>query len=207
MMQANSVLRKDRLWREMLVSDTEDSEFVFSLSAMRQGTDCNNGIVQCHAYSVLKATEVEDERGDKVRLVKIRYALPLSFLLVNIHINRCRNPWGGRNYRGQGAWHGPWSDGSKEWTSHMIQKLRYRFGDDGCWWMSYNDMLDNFVWIHRTRVFDKRWTVAQQWTSVNVPWLSGYLKKKFIIEVKEEGIVVITLSQVGSPSPTVLTGY
>ncbi|EEU44118.1 uncharacterized protein NECHADRAFT_30057 [Fusarium vanettenii 77-13-4] len=177
MMQANSVLRKDRLWREMLVSDTEDSEFVFSLSAMRPGTDCNNGIVQCHAYSVLKATEVEDERGEKVRLVKIR------------------NPWGGRNYRGQGAWHGPWSDGSKEWTSHMIQKLRYRFGDDGSWWMSYNDMLDNFVWIHRTRVFDKRWTVAQQWTSVNVPWLSGYLKKKFIIEVKEEGIVVITLSQ------------
>ncbi|RSL99955.1 hypothetical protein CDV31_011986 [Fusarium ambrosium] len=177
MMLANSVLRKDRLWREMLVSDTEDAEFVFSLSAMRPWTDCSNGIIQCHAYSVLKATEVEDEKGDKVRLVKIR------------------NPWGSRNYRGQGAWHGPWSDGSKEWTSHMIQKLRYRFGDDGCWWMSYNDMLENFVWIHRTRVFDKRWTVAQQWTSVNVPWLTGYLKKKFILEVKEEGIVVIALSQ------------
>jgi hypothetical protein len=91
MMQANSVLRKDRLWREMLVSDTEDSEFVFSLSACRLGTDCNNGIVQCHAYSVLKATEVEDERGDKVRLVKIRYAVPLintfplSILPLNIH--------------------------------------------------------------------------------------------------------------------------
>jgi hypothetical protein len=89
----------------------------------------------------------------------------------------------------------------------MIQKLRYRFGDDGSWWMSYNDMLDNFVWIHRTRVFDKRWTVAQQWTSVNVPWLSGYLKKKFIVEVKEEGIVVIALSQVGSPSQTALIEY
>ncbi|RSL67178.1 hypothetical protein CEP54_003318 [Fusarium duplospermum] len=176
-MLANSVLRKDRLWREMLVSDTEDSEFVFSLSAMRLQTDCSNGIVQCHAYSVLKATEVEDEKGDKVRLVKIR------------------NPWGSRNYRGQGAWHGPWSDGSKEWTAHMIKKLRYQFGDDGCWWMSYNDMLENFAWIDRTRVFDKRWTVAQQWTSVNVPWLTGYLKKKFIVEVKEEGIVVIALSQ------------
>ncbi|KAJ4326941.1 hypothetical protein N0V84_002666 [Fusarium piperis] len=176
-MPANSVLHKDRLWREMLVSDTEDAEFVFSLSASRLWTDCNNGIIQCHAYSVLKATEVEDEKGDKVRLVKIR------------------NPWGSRDYKGRGAWHGPWSDGSKEWTSHMIQKLRYRFGDDGSWWMSYNDMLDNFVWIHRTRVFDKRWTVAQQWTSVNVPWLVGYLKKKFIVEVKEEGIVVIALSQ------------
>lgn len=77
MMQANSVLRKDRLWREMLVSDTEDSEFVFSLSASRLGTHCSNGIVQRHAYSILKATEVEDEKGDKVRLVKIRYVIQL----------------------------------------------------------------------------------------------------------------------------------
>ncbi|KAM0430598.1 hypothetical protein ACHAPT_005950 [Fusarium lateritium] len=176
-MAANSVLRKERLWREMLVSDGEDTEFVFSLGANRPWTDCNNGIVQRHVYSILKATEVEDENGDKVRLVKIR------------------NPWGERSYKGQGAWHGPWSDGSKEWTPYMVQKLRYKFGDDGVWWMSFNDMLDNFDWIHRTRLFDERWTVAQQWTSVSVPWLTGYLKKKFIVEVKEEGTVVIVLSQ------------
>lgn len=80
-MPANSVLHKDRLWREMLVSDAEDAEFVFSLSASRLWTDCNNGIVQCHAYSILKATEVEDEKGDKVRLVKIRYAVQLNSTL------------------------------------------------------------------------------------------------------------------------------
>lgn len=78
----------------------------------------------------------------------------------------------------------------------MIRKLQHQFGDDGIFWMSYNDMLDNFKWMHRTRLFDERWTVAQQWTSVSTSWLTGYLKKKFIIEVKEEGMVVIVLSQV-----------
>ncbi|KAJ3522261.1 hypothetical protein NM208_g12934 [Fusarium decemcellulare] len=173
----NRVLRKERLWREMLGSDGEDGEFVFGLSAAGPGEDYKNGLVLRHAYSILKATEVEDEKGERVRLVKIR------------------NPWGQRSDNGHGEWHGPWSDGSKQWTPHMIQKLRHEFGDDGIFWMSYNDMLDNFKWIYRTRLFDERWTVAQQWTSVSVAWLTGYLKKKFIVEVKEEGMVVIVLSQ------------
>ncbi|KAK2682412.1 hypothetical protein RAB80_000358 [Fusarium oxysporum f. sp. vasinfectum] len=77
----------------------------------------------------------------------------------------------------------------------MIRKLQHQFGDDGIFWMSFSDMLDNFKWVYRTRLFDERWTVAQQWTSVSISWLTGYLKKKFIIEVKEEGMVVIVLSQ------------
>jgi hypothetical protein len=81
----------------------------------------------------------------------------------------------------------------------MIRKLQHQFGDDGIFWMSFNDMLDNFKWMYRTRLFDERWTVAQQWTSVSISWLTGYLKKKFIIEVKEEGMVVIVLSQVCRP--------
>ncbi|ENH72571.1 Calpain-9 [Fusarium oxysporum f. sp. cubense race 1] len=173
----NRVLRKERLWREMLGSDGEDGEFVFGLSAGGPGEDHNNGIVLRHAYSILKVAEVEDEDGNKVRLVKIR------------------NPWGQKSEDGHGEWHGPWSDGSKQWTPHMIRKLRHQFGDDGIFWMSFSDMLDNFKWMYRTRLFDERWTVAQQWTSVSISWLTGYLKKKFIIEVKEEGMVVIVLSQ------------
>ncbi|KAF4986831.1 hypothetical protein FGRMN_10649 [Fusarium graminum] len=184
----NRVLRKERLWREMLGSDSEDGEFVFGLSAGGPGDEHNNGIVLRHAYSILKVAEVEDEEGDKVRLVKIR------------------NPWGQRSENGHGEWHGPWSDGSKKWTPHMIRKLQHQFGDDGIFWMSFNDMLDHFKWIYRTRLFDERWTVAQQWTSVNVSWLTGYLKKKFIIEVKEEGMVVIVLSQLDDRYFTDLKG-
>ncbi|CAM1510473.1 Fc.00g008080.m01.CDS01 [Cosmosporella sp. VM-42] len=174
----NRVLRKEKLWREMLSTDQEDGEFVFGLSATGPGEDSRkNGLVLRHAYSILKATEVEDEEGRKLRLVKIR------------------NPWGQRSESGLGEWYGPWSDGSREWTPYMIQKLRHEFGDDGVFWMSYSDVLDNFKWIYRTRLFDKRWTVVQQWTSLRVSWVTGYLKTKFIIEIKKEGRVVIVLSQ------------
>lgn len=174
----NRVLRKERLWREMIASGGEDGEFVFGLSATGPGEDIRkNGLVLRHAYSILKATEVQNEEGVKIRLVKIR------------------NPWGQRSESGLGEWYGPWSDGSREWTPYMIQKLRHEFGDDGIFWMSYNDVLDNFRWIYRTRLFDKRWTVVQQWTSVKVSWVTGYLKNKFVVKVKEAGRVVIVLSQ------------
>ncbi|KAG5661067.1 hypothetical protein KAF25_002710 [Fusarium avenaceum] len=184
----NRVLRKERLWREMLGSDDEDGEFVFGLSPGGPGDEHNNGIVLRHAYSILRVAEVEDEDANKIRLVKIR------------------NPWGQRSEDGQGEWHGPWSDGSRQWTPYMIRKLQHQFGDDGIFWMSYNDMLDNFKWMYRTRLFDERWTVAQQWTSVSISWLTGYLKKKFVIEVKEEGMVVIVLSQLDDRYFTDLKG-
>jgi hypothetical protein len=71
--QGARVLRKDRLWRELVSSDRDDCEFVFGLSAMMEASASRkNGIVLSHAYSILKATEVEDEDGKKYRLVKIR---------------------------------------------------------------------------------------------------------------------------------------
>lgn len=76
-----------------------------------------------------------------------------------------------------------------------LKKLNHKFGDDGVFWMSFQDVLDTFMYIHRTRLFDEKWTVVQQWTSVNVGWVSGYLNKKFIIEVKKGGTVVIVLTQ------------
>ncbi|KAK6722977.1 hypothetical protein QX201_001796 [Fusarium graminearum] len=88
----------------------------------------------------------------------------------------------------------------------MIKKLKHEFGDDGVFWMSFGDMLDNFKWMYRTRLFDERWTVAQQWLSISISWLTGYLKKKFVIEVEEEGMVVIVLSQLDDRYFTDLKG-
>lgn len=67
--------------------------------------------------------------------------------------------------------------------------------------MTLDDMLLNFKVIHRCRLFDEKWTVAQQWTSESIPWLAGYLHTKFVIEVKCEGLAVIVLSQVSSSFP------
>lgn len=95
-----------------------------------------------------------------------------------------------------GEWTGPWSDGSKEWTPYWLTKLDYRFEDDGVFWMSYNDMLHTFTNLYRTHLFDDEWAVAQEWTNVNVAWVSGYLQRKFVIEVKTATTAVFVLQQV-----------
>ncbi|KAJ9138629.1 Cysteine proteinase [Pleurostoma richardsiae] len=169
------VLKKDRLWRELV---NASGDFVFALSAIGTGWEITqNGLYMGHAYSILKATEEVDEDGNKVRLVQIR------------------NPWGQRDYSGLGEWMGPWSDGSKEWTPYWLKKLGHTFGDDGVFWMSYEDVLETFLFLHRTRLFDEKWTVVSQWTGVNVSWVTGYLQTKFVIEVKKAGMVVIVLTQ------------
>jgi len=101
-----------------------------------------------------------------------------------------------------GEWSGSWSDGSKEWTPYWMKKLNHHFGDDGEFWMSFRDFTRKFNVINRTRLFDESWIVVQQWTSVHVSWVIGYLKTKFIVEVKSEGPVVVVLRQVSSNSPS-----
>lgn len=80
--------------------------------------------------------------------------------------------------------------------------MNHTFGDDGVFWISYQDMLNTFMYIERTRLFDHNWTVVQQWTSANVSWVTGYLQTKFQIEVKKSGLVVIVLTQVSSHGST-----
>ncbi|KAH8673835.1 hypothetical protein BX600DRAFT_456317 [Xylariales sp. PMI_506] len=173
---SNRVLRKDKLWKELVNSD---GEFVFALAAMGTGWDWQkSGLALGHAYSILEAREEVAEDGSKIRLVKIR------------------NPWGQRSeYGGVGEWNGPWSDGSKEWTPYWLKKMNHTFGDDGVFWMSYSDMLNTFMYIHRTRLFDQNWRVVSQWTSAQISWVTGYLQTKFKIEVKKGGRVVIVLTQ------------
>ncbi|WYZ37044.1 hypothetical protein EsH8_II_000550 [Colletotrichum jinshuiense] len=171
----NRVLRKDRLWKELVNSD---GEFVFALAAMGTGWDWQkSGLALGHAYSILQSREEVDEDGKKIRLVLVR------------------NPWGERSDGGVGEWNGPWSDGSKEWTPYWLKRLNHTFGDDGVFWMTYEDMLSTFMYIHRTRLFDEKWTVVQQWTSANISWVTGYLQTKFVVEVKKSGMVVIVLTQ------------
>ncbi|KAK8090182.1 hypothetical protein PG997_005143 [Apiospora hydei] len=172
---SNRVLSKDKLWKELV---NTDSEFVFALAAMGTGWDWQkSGLALGHAYSILQCRQESGEDGNTVRLVQIR------------------NPWGERSWSGVGEWNGPWSDGSKEWTPYWLKKLGHTFGDDGVFWMAYKDMLETFMFIHRTRLFDEKWTIVQQWTSANVSWITGYLQTKFEITVAKDGVVVIVLTQ------------
>ena len=176
----NRVLRKESLWKELL---QVGNKFLFSASspsARGDDTSALRGLALGHAYSVLKAVDAEGEDGKNYRLVLIR------------------NPWGGRGNATIGEWTGPWSDGSREWTPYWLTKLGHTFGDDGLFWMSYEEMLKRFDLLDRTLLFDDKWTVVQHWTSVSVAWVTGYLNTKFSVEIKKAGPTVFVLCQVDS---------
>lgn len=77
-----------------------------------------------------------------------------------------------------------------------MKKLNHTFGHDGVFWMLYEDVLETFECFYRTRLFDEKWTVIQQWTSCDVAWLTGYSRTKFVVDVKKHGTVVLVLAQV-----------
>ncbi|KAI4923988.1 hypothetical protein J4E85_008147 [Alternaria conjuncta] len=171
------VLSKKRLWAELLQAG---KEFLFSASSPGMDgddSDARRGLALSHAYSILKAVDAEGEDGTKYQLVLIR------------------NPWGKRVHAGMGEWTGPWSDGSREWTAYWMDKLGHKFGDDGLFWMSYEDLLKRFDLLDRTRLFNEEWTVVQRWTSVPVAWVTGYVNTKFSVEIKKSGPTVFVLCQ------------
>jgi hypothetical protein len=92
------------------------------------------GIVQGHAYSVLKLVQ-----ADEHKLICVR------------------NPWG------TGEWTGDWSDDSSLWTKRLKNLCGVTsFDDDGLFWMDWNDFLAEFeeIYICRNYYASKNWHSA-----------------------------------------------
>ena len=128
-----------------------------------------DGIRPNHAYSV---ADVAEAKG--TRLVKIK------------------------NPHGREEWTGPWADGSSEWTAELLQLLGHKFGDDGVFWIEYEDFLRKFQRLMRIRLFDEDWRIAAIWTPVQVPWQHEYLDTYFKFTLNTSGEIVIVLSQLDS---------
>ncbi|KAL6364788.1 hypothetical protein LRP88_00760 [Fusarium phalaenopsidis] len=163
---ANDILDKDYFWNEELLK--VNKEFLFSCwtGVWGNGWGDRKGIIELHAYSIQKAVEIDGKR-----LLKLK------------------NPWG------KGEWNGPWSDGSKEWTPEWLTKLDHRFGDDGDFWISYEDLLRKYQSFDRTRLFTPEWRVTQVWTTLSVPWALDYHDTHFSFTITKPGPVVIVLAQ------------
>eukprot|EP00747_Dinoflagellata_sp_TGD_P183591 gnl/TRDRNA2_/TRDRNA2_38556_c0_seq1.p1 gnl/TRDRNA2_/TRDRNA2_38556_c0~~gnl/TRDRNA2_/TRDRNA2_38556_c0_seq1.p1 ORF type:complete len:878 (+),score=231.21 gnl/TRDRNA2_/TRDRNA2_38556_c0_seq1:65-2635(+) len=89
-----------------------------------------SGLVGGHAYSVLKVVEAN-----------------------GIQLVCCRNPWG------QGEWTGKWSDRNAygEWTDEMKKATGYVGANDGKFWMSIKDFVNNSAGADYARTFGPNW--------------------------------------------------
>lgn len=164
------ILNKNKFWSEEVMKVNED--FLFSCATGTfdrwQGSDlasaygARENIVRMHAYSIMEAREVKGNR-----LLKVR------------------NPWG------EGEWRGAWSDRSEQWTPEWMELLNHRFGDDGQFWISYEDLLREYSSFDRTRLFGSDWQITQQWLTVDVPWSADYNKTKFSVTLTKRSPVVI----------------
>ncbi|PKY03148.1 putative calpain [Aspergillus campestris IBT 28561] len=171
---SSNILDKDRFWREDLMKVNKDFLFGCGTGLYANWLDPKykgpprdrKGISENHSYSIMEAKEIDGQR-----------------------LLRLRNPWGKKE------WTGAWSDGSEQWTPQWMEKLGHKFGNDGFFWISYNDLLKKYQHFDRTRLFDSHWTVVQQWTTLNVPWSADYLATKFLMTVTKGGPQVIVLSQ------------
>jgi len=76
----------------------------------------NTGIVGGHAYAVLDVKVTS--KGDKI--IKIR------------------NPWA--NKEGQGEW----CDSSQKWTNKMLKEMNHEVKDDGVFWVTPQELIQNF---------------------------------------------------------------
>jgi hypothetical protein len=176
------ILDKDKFWTDELMKVGKD--FLFGCSTgfyddwleevarakndkavALRNTD-RRGVVSGHAYSIIKAVELKGQR-----LLQIR------------------NPWGKRE------WTGKWSDGSEQWNAEWINLLGHKFGNDGVFWISYEDLLARYSHFDRTRIFSDDWSTKQCWTTVDVGWEPDYHPTKFELVLKERSKVVIALSQ------------
>ncbi|KAK4191545.1 putative calpain-1 catalytic subunit [Podospora australis] len=160
------ILDKEAFWNDELKQVNEQFLFGCSTGMWGRGYGRRKGIVERHAYSIMRAVEIDEQR-----LVMLK------------------NPWG------HSEWSGPWSDGSKEWTPEWMKKLNHKFGDDGAFWISYKDLLRKYQTFERTRLFGPEWKIRSMWTTLNVTWAPEYHTTKFTFKLEKSGPVVIVLSQ------------
>ncbi|WQF89089.1 Putative peptidase C2, calpain, catalytic domain, papain-like cysteine peptidase superfamily [Colletotrichum destructivum] len=160
------ILDREYFWNEKLLKVNQDWLLGCSTGFASRGWGERKGIIEMHAYSVMKAVEMD---GHRLVLLK--------------------NPWG------KGEWKGAWSDGSKEWTSEWLQKLQHTFGDDGAFWISYDDLLKKYNIFDATRLFGPDWEVTAIWTTLSVPWTLDYHDTYFAFTISKPGPVVLVLAQ------------
>ncbi|KAG7087765.1 hypothetical protein E1B28_013706 [Marasmius oreades] len=173
----NDILDVDKFWTDELCKANVDRLFGCSYQSLDNtrngalGPLDLSGLHGNHAYSVLRGVEYKGKR----------------FVII-------RNPWG------QSEWTGPWSDGSKEWTTEWLGALPvlgHEFGDDGQFVMEYNHFLESWDQIDRTLLFDPSWVMSSQWLHVTTKplpcaWTYGDVSFTFSLPAASKAVIVLS---------------
>lgn len=77
-------------------------------------------------------------------------------------------------------------------------KLEHRFGNDGAFWISYDDLLRKYQTFDRTRLFDDSWKVTHSWATLRIPWTVDYHDTKFAFTINKPASVVIVFNQLNT---------
>lgn len=127
------------------------------------------GIVQGHAFSILRLADVD---GHKLMQI--------------------RNPWA------KGEWTGDWSDNSDKWTTRLRNIVNWHESkDDGIFWMDLNDYVTEFDSIYICRDFSdtSQWntlTVEDKWEGKTAAGLPNSKNPKAQMEKNPQYGLTIT---------------
>jgi len=125
-------VKSDTLWKQLLKCNEDDwvmGAGIFVSGAKQESALGDTGLLSGHAYGLMKAVEVNG-----TRLVQLR------------------NPWGSTE------WKKSWSDKSKKWkdvSSEDKARIGYKVGNDGSFFMSYEDFCKYWSLLRICRVFFK----------------------------------------------------
>ena len=145
------------LWRKLVKYDSYS--YVMTLATpgednMTEGGERNGGgLVPGHAYTLIGVHEQND-----IKLCKIR------------------NPWGSFE------WNGDWCDSDSKWTEELKKEFGHSTGDDGIFFMSFEDVVREFVGINICLIRHKSQTKVAPWKEE---------RKKFEYKFKSDGICIL----------------
>ncbi|KAG6990274.1 Calpain-type cysteine protease ADL1 [Fusarium oxysporum f. sp. conglutinans] len=120
----SDILDIDELWDKAISRVNDEILFGASTGLLEHGHgECNGIIEEEHVYAIMKTRTLASGQ----RLVKLR------------------NGWGSLR---KGIWESTWSDGSKEWTAELPEKMDHKFGSDSAFWISYEDLVQKYSYFY-----------------------------------------------------------
>ena len=122
---------KENLWK--LLQWADRCAFPMCCAANSAEEDAVNhqdieekGLVDAHAYTLIKVKEIKLDKGGSERLLCVR------------------NPWG--KTKKMSEWNGAWSDSSELWTRYTREQVGLQEANDGVFWISLADF-DTFFYL------------------------------------------------------------